>query len=629
MSLKPNPDYTVPEETARVARAIYPKGNLYMNWYDTFGPLFDDNDFADLFSHEGQPALSCVRLALVSIVQFVENLTDRQAAEAVRSRIDVKYLLCLELTDPGFDHTVLSEFRARLIDGSKEQMVFDRLLTHFQEHDLLADGVKQRTDSTHVCGAIRALNRIECVGEAKRRRLSLRLFRHALNTLAIVAPDWTLSHTPPDWVDRYGTRIEAYRLPKSQEKQNAYVQQVGADGLQLLQAIDDKNTPAWLSELDALRLVLHPGAGMTGSVGLEKNIPFEWRVSVEKWHSDPSKAPTLVTMELCSLRSVVCRKTQTTKALGGMVRLDRIKVPLNIEVKSGGEIEKFVAEHSEHEARGKAKSQRETILPLPEMDKTTGLPSGVITTGEPDASAEPPDRKEAPDFSLKAINGKTIKLSDFKGKVVILNFWATWAPQHTREMAALEELYRTYQEELVVLGVSVDSVNSDNTDAVKAYIEKRSVTYPILIAPIDTLYDYEIACESPIVTIPTTIIIDKGGFIRSKHVGAQHKAALERAYLSARNGVDVPPRSHGRVGFTKTGKSSVWTVNRALRLDGDGYVIIHPFDIPATAITAEFWMKSSDTTKKGNPLSYQVEVGHSHHHMGSGQNVNWPAGVVR
>jgi len=367
-----------------------------------------------------------------------------------------------------------------------------------------------------------------------------------------------------------------------------------------------KNTP--------LRLALHPGVGMTGSLSGEKNIPFEWRVSVEKWHSDPSKAPTLVTMGLW---------------LGGLVKLDKIKVPLNVEVKSGGEIERFVAEHSEHEARGKAKSPREAILPSPEMNKTTALPSGVFTTGEPDTSAEPPDREEAPDFSLQALNGKTIKLSDFRGKVVILNFWATWAPQHTREMVALEELYRTYQEELVVLGVSVDSVNSDNTDAVKAYIEKRSVTYPILIAPIDTLYDYEIACESPIVTIPTTIIIDKGGFIRSKHVGAQHKAALERAYLSARNGVDVPPRSHGRVGFTKTGKSSVWTVNRALRLDGDGYVIIHPFDIPATAITAEFWMKSSDTTKKGNPLSYQVEVGHSHHHMGSGQNVNWPAGVVR
>ena len=93
MSLKPQSNYTVSEETARVARAVYPQGNLYMKWYDTFGLLFNDEDFVDLFSHEGQPALSPVRLALVSIVQFVENLTDRQAAEAVRSRIDIKYLL--------------------------------------------------------------------------------------------------------------------------------------------------------------------------------------------------------------------------------------------------------------------------------------------------------------------------------------------------------------------------------------------------------------------------------------------------------------------------------------------------------------------------------------------------------
>ncbi len=244
MSLKPQSNYTVSEETARVARAVYPQGNLYMKWYDTFGLLFNDEDFVDLFSHEGQPALSPVRLALVSIVQFVENLTDRQAAEAVRSRIDIKYLLCLELTDPGFDHTVLSEFRKRLIEGSKEELVLSTLLTHFQEHNLLNARGKQRTDSTHVLGVIRALNRMECVGEA---------MRYALNTLAVVAPDWTLSQTPPDWVDRYGRRIESYRLPKSKSEQKEYVQQVGDNGLQLLKAIDAKETPEWLRQLPALR----------------------------------------------------------------------------------------------------------------------------------------------------------------------------------------------------------------------------------------------------------------------------------------------------------------------------------------------------------------------------------------
>lgn len=153
MSLKPQVAYVVPKETARVAQAIYPKGNTYMNLYDTFGTLLEDEDFRDLFSHEGQPALSPVRLALVCILQFVEGLTDRQAAESVRTRIDWKYLLCLELTDAGFDHTVLSEFRGRLVKGSAEERVFEKLLNHFREHGLLKERGQQRTDSTRVLGA--------------------------------------------------------------------------------------------------------------------------------------------------------------------------------------------------------------------------------------------------------------------------------------------------------------------------------------------------------------------------------------------------------------------------------------------------------------------------------------------
>jgi len=243
MSLKLQSAYTVPKETVRVARAIYPKGNIYMNLYDTFGTLFEDKDFIDLFSHEGQPALSPVRLALVCILQFVEGLTDRQAAESVRTRIDWKYLLCLELTDSGFDHTVLSEFRSRLIDGSVDKMVLDKLLNHFREHGLLKERGQQRTDSTHVLGAIRAIKRIECVGEA---------MRHALNTLAVVAPDWALENTQPDWVDRYGSKIEEYRLPKSKSSREAYFHQVGADGQELLNAIYSYSSDEWLRMLPAL-----------------------------------------------------------------------------------------------------------------------------------------------------------------------------------------------------------------------------------------------------------------------------------------------------------------------------------------------------------------------------------------
>lgn len=241
MSLKPQDAYTVPEETARVARAIYPEGNIYMNLHDTFGTVFEHRGFIDLFSHVGQPALSPVRLILVCILQFVEGLTDRQAAESVRTRIDWKYLLCLELTDAGFDHTVLSEFRARLVDGSVEKKVLDKLLSHFREHGLLKERGQQRTDSTHVLGAIRAIKRIECVGEA---------MRHALNTLAVVAPEWTLENTQPDWVDMYGSKIEEHRLPESKSAREAYIHQVGADGLELMNALC--NSDEWLRKLPAV-----------------------------------------------------------------------------------------------------------------------------------------------------------------------------------------------------------------------------------------------------------------------------------------------------------------------------------------------------------------------------------------
>ena len=132
MSLRIQDSYTVPEKTAEVARAVFPKGNLCLTLFDTFGSLFADPDFAELFPDNGQPALSPVRLMLILILQFMEGLSDRQAADAVRSRIDWKYLLCLELTDPGFDYSVLCEFRARLIENGWEQKAFDKILASAQ-----------------------------------------------------------------------------------------------------------------------------------------------------------------------------------------------------------------------------------------------------------------------------------------------------------------------------------------------------------------------------------------------------------------------------------------------------------------------------------------------------------------
>jgi transposase len=132
---------------------------------DEFGPLFTDTLFQDLFSRRGQPAEAPWRLALVTVLQFAEGLSDRQAADAVRRCIDWKYLLGLELTDSGFHHTILCEFRARLVQGSQEQLLFETLLDRFRERKLLKARGTQRTDSTHVLAAVRALNRLESVGE--------------------------------------------------------------------------------------------------------------------------------------------------------------------------------------------------------------------------------------------------------------------------------------------------------------------------------------------------------------------------------------------------------------------------------------------------------------------------------
>ncbi len=124
--LKPSPILPVPEETIRVARHAFPKGSVAIRLRDEFGSLYQDQEFQALFPTHGQPGLAPWRLALVTVLQFLEHLSDRQAAEAVRARIDWKYALGLELTDAGFHFSVLPEFRARLVASGAEQLLLDR-----------------------------------------------------------------------------------------------------------------------------------------------------------------------------------------------------------------------------------------------------------------------------------------------------------------------------------------------------------------------------------------------------------------------------------------------------------------------------------------------------------------------
>src|SRR5499433_943293 len=158
MSLRPHPLEPVPEETVRVAHAAFPKGHPYLTCRDVLGTIFQDEDFTALFPAWGQPGLPPWRLALVTIMQFRENLADRQAAEAVRARIDWKYFLSLELTDPGFDFSVLSEFRDRLLAGSAEELLLEKLLERCRALGLLTARGQQRTDSTHVLAAARRVS---------------------------------------------------------------------------------------------------------------------------------------------------------------------------------------------------------------------------------------------------------------------------------------------------------------------------------------------------------------------------------------------------------------------------------------------------------------------------------------
>ncbi|HEU0002497.1 MAG TPA: IS1182 family transposase [Ktedonobacteraceae bacterium] len=246
MSLQPQAIPPIPEETARIARAIFPVGNRFMHLRDQLGTIYTDEQFAALYPAGGQFAEQPWRIALVLVMQYMENYTDRQAAEAMQTRIDWKYVLSLELTDPAFDFSVLSEFRQRLIASGQEEQILSTLLQVCRERGWLKERGKQRTDSTHVLAAIRTMNRLECAGET---------LRAALNSLAAIVPEWLRAHVAMEWYERYGSRMEDFRMPKEATKRQALAEQIGVDGSQLLSAIHAETAPLWLREIPAVEVL--------------------------------------------------------------------------------------------------------------------------------------------------------------------------------------------------------------------------------------------------------------------------------------------------------------------------------------------------------------------------------------
>jgi transposase len=242
----PEPDPVV----AAAVRAMFggkKKAPLAVMMRDRLGAWLADDLFAAAFGARGRPGYPPAMLAVVTVLQMAENLTDRQAAEAVAARLDWKYALGLRLDDPGFDHTVLSEFRSRVAARGLEEAALDALLARLAADGLVKAGGKQRTDSTHVIAAVRALHTVELTGES---------VRAALEALAAACPEWVAARfCTGDWARRYGSRIDSWRLPAGKAAQAARALEYARDGHALAAACGGESAPPWARDLPAVQVL--------------------------------------------------------------------------------------------------------------------------------------------------------------------------------------------------------------------------------------------------------------------------------------------------------------------------------------------------------------------------------------
>lgn len=259
---------SIPARTAAIAKKVFAKGNPFMTLRDKLGTVYEDEDFAELFSHAGRRAESPGMLALVLVMQYMEGLTDEQAANAVRARIDWKYALGLELDDAGFDASVLPRFRERVVRGGVAARLLERTLAVAAEHDLLQTA-EQRTDATHVLAAIRQLQRLELVGET---------LRQALAAVAAADGAWLASWLAADWVDLYGERLSEYRLPREEQERQALALRIGADGVFVQQRVQDERPD--LARLPALQTLAQVWAQQ-----------YQWQAAGLAWRSDQDLPP--------------------------------------------------------------------------------------------------------------------------------------------------------------------------------------------------------------------------------------------------------------------------------------------------------------------------------------------------
>src|SRR5437899_6683979 len=243
MSMKPQGLEPIPEETRLLVQRLCPKGTMVTQLRDALGPIYSDEPFAHLFPKRGRAAEAPWRLALVTVLQAIEGLTDRQAAESRRTRLDWLYALALPPDDPGFDYSILTDFRQRLLSAKAEDLILEPILQLCRERGWLKARGKQRTDATAVLARVRALSSLESVGES---------MRAALNAVAAQEPAWVQAHLTPEWFERYVHRFELARFPKAETQRQLLREQVGTDVAQLLACIDAETTPQAVRSLPAV-----------------------------------------------------------------------------------------------------------------------------------------------------------------------------------------------------------------------------------------------------------------------------------------------------------------------------------------------------------------------------------------
>lgn len=246
MSMKPSGLEPIPEDTRLLVQRLIPKGTPVTRLRDALGPIYSDAPFAHLFAKRGRPAEVPWRLALVTVLQAMEGLTDRQAAQYVRTRIDWRYALALPLSEEGLDASILSDFRTRLVQAQASDLVLEPIVQLARERGYIKAGGKMRSDSLAIVAQVRALNSLESVGES---------MRATLNAIAEQEPDWLQAHLNPEWFDRYVHRFELARFPKAETARALLRQQVGQDVADLLACIDAAQTPTSVGAVPAIALL--------------------------------------------------------------------------------------------------------------------------------------------------------------------------------------------------------------------------------------------------------------------------------------------------------------------------------------------------------------------------------------